>query len=129
MRQRKLANRLMRFSIGKFIYKIRRPNKELRALLVQLDQAGHTITIISFMPEVYRQEVETWLVCHAIPFHTVLLPILGEDEISFRVRAIQETGCHIYVDDDGQNIETLALLVSAKVIQFKDATLDVSDLL
>ena len=129
LRRRELCHRLMDFPvIGKFLYRMRQVNKEMKAFLVELHKAGHTIIVISFMPIRHIKEVTRWLELNQIPFDALHLPFDGEEEIAFRIRAIPDN-CEIYFDDDKKNVEKLSsLLVKTKVIRHQGTVLALSEL-
>ena len=118
LRHRKLSHWLMDFPIpiGKVLYRM---------------NAGHAIIIISFVPIHHTKEVLRWLELNKIPFNELLLPLVGEEEIAFRARAIPES-CDFYFDDDHNVVKQLSLLVPAtRIIMFQgvSALPNLSDLL
>lgn len=125
LRHRKLSHWLMDFPIpiGKVLYRMRRVDKKMKALLVKMANAGHTIVIVSFVPIHHTKEVLRWLELNKIPFNELLLPLVGEEEIAFRARAIPES-CDFYFDDDHNVVKQLSLLVPAtRIIMFQGADL------
>jgi len=96
-----LWNKLIDLSIGKLLYShLRRVNKEMRDVLFQIHFAGHKIVIISYVCERHRGEVTGWLWENKIPFDKLVLPRDGETVCKFKVRAIKEKKCVLYVEDD-----------------------------
>lgn len=96
LRQRGLCHHLMGLRIlGRFLYRMRKIDKEMKALLNQFVEAGYGIIIVSYMPEQHRHEVERWLSLNSVPFDELRLPFEGEEELAFRIRATK--GCDAYI--------------------------------
>jgi uncharacterized HAD superfamily protein len=111
-------NRLLLNPLGIFLYrKLRKADKGIREAMGQLKSEGHQIIIISYIIERNKDQLERWLKENMVPFDKMVVAKEGESPLEFKVRAIIEEKCDVYVEDQPTLARDISLRVpGAKII-------------